>query len=229
MAEMRLAGLVAAGGLGLRLGPGEPKGLRSLGDRPLVVHAVERLARADAVREVVVAAPVDYYAEVVSAVEACVTQVPVRVVPGGVLRQDSVRNMLAALSADVTHVLVHDAARSLAPVSLCGSVAAALAGGHPAVIPVVPVVDTVARVEAEYVVGNVPRGDLRLVQTPQGFLRHLLQRAHDDCPAGWEATDDASLVSRLGVAVVTVPGDPRAMKITTPDDFVIAQAWLEQE
>jgi 2-C-methyl-D-erythritol 4-phosphate cytidylyltransferase len=65
-----------------------------------------------------------------------------------------------------------------------------------------------------------------LVQTPQGFDRQLLQRAHDECPPGWEATDDASVVSRLGVAVETVPGDPRAMKITTPDDFVVAQAWL---
>lgn len=223
---MRLAGLVAAGGLGVRLGPGAPKGLRPLAGAALVVHAVERLAAARAVTEVVVAAPQSHYSEVVAAVESCVTPVPVRVVPGGVLRQDSVRNMLAALSPEVTHVLVHDAARSLAPTALCDVVADALVAGHPAVIPVLPVIDTVARVDGEFVVGNVPRHDLRLVQTPQGFVRHLLQRAHDECPPGWEATDDASLVSRLGVAVVTVPGDVRALKITTPADFVVADAWL---
>ena len=122
--------------------------------------------------------------------------VPVRVVPGGVLRQDSVRNMLGALSPEVTHVLVHDAARSLAPTSLCETVCEALADGHPAVVPVVAMTDTVARVEGEFVVANVPREDLRLVQTPQGFQRHLLQRAHDECPPGQVATDDASLVSR---------------------------------
>lgn len=226
MTHMRLAGLVAAGGLGLRLGPGDPKGLRHLAGSSLVAHAVERLAAAGAVTEVVVAAPTSHYAEVVAAVESCVTPVPVRVVSGGVLRQDSVRSMLEALSPEVSHVLVHDAARSLAPTALCEEVAEALAAGHPAVIPVLPVTDTVARVDGEYVIGNVPRDDLRLVQTPQGFVRHLLQRAHDECPPGWEATDDASLVSRLGVAVVTVPGDPRAMKITTPEDFVVAEAWL---
>lgn len=225
---MRLAALVAAGGLGLRLGPGDPKGLRELGDRSLVVHAIERVARTSGLAEVVVAAPPNFHAEVVAAVESCVTAVPVRVVPGGVLRQDSVCNMLSVLAPEVTHVLVHDAARSLAPTSLSDTVVAALVAGHPAVIPVLPVADTVARVDGEFVVANVPRADLRLVQTPQGFQRHLLQRAHDDCPPGLEATDDASLVARLGVAVVTVPGDASAMKITTASDFVVAAAWLAQ-
>lgn len=223
---MRCAGLIAAGGLGLRLGPGTPKGLRDLQGESLITHAVRRLCASEIV-QVVVAAPAGLESQVESLAAAAKTDVPVTVVTGGVLRQDSVRLMLAALADDVTHVLVHDAARCLAPASLADRVITGLADGSDAVVPVLPVVDTVARVAGEQVLGNVPRADLRLVQTPQGFDRSMLQRAHDECPPEWEATDDASMVARLGVAVTTVAGDPRAMKITTPDDFVVAQAWLE--
>jgi 2-C-methyl-D-erythritol 4-phosphate cytidylyltransferase len=184
-----------------------------------------------AVDQIVVAAP-EAYLEQVHAAVAAVTlpnRIDLQVVAGGVLRQDSVRVMLECVAATLTGVLVHDAARSLAPSSVGEAVAAALALGHPAVVPVLPVVDTVARVDGDAVLGNVPRSDLRLVQTPQGFRVDVLRRAHAECPPGLEATDDASLVSRLGYPVVTVPGDPRGMKITHPDDFVLARAWLQQE
>ena len=228
---MKCAALVAAGGLGLRLGAGEPKGLRRLGDLPLVGHAVRRMAAVEAVDEVVVAAPQTHLDEVVAAVDAAgvSSKATITVIAGGVLRQDSVRLMLGAVGGDVTHVLVHDAARSLAPAGVGDLVVHAMNQGNPAVIPVLPVVDTVARVAGDEVVGHVPRAELALVQTPQGFQRSLLERAHRESPPDFEATDDASLVMRLGEKVVTVAGDPRAMKITTPSDFVVAQAWLEDE
>ncbi len=228
---MRCAALVAAGGLGLRLGPGEPKGLRLLGGEAMVTHAVSRMAAVDSVAQIVVAAPASHLVEVETAVAAArvPSRIDVRVVVGGVLRQDSVRIMLESVDTAVTAVVVHDAARSLAPPQVGNEVVAALALGHPAVIPVVPVVDTVARVDGDAVLGNVPRDDLRLVQTPQGFRVDVLRRAHFECPPGLEATDDASLVSRLGYPVMTVPGNPRGFKITTPDDFVLARAWLEHD
>jgi len=146
---------------------------------------------------------------------------------GGVLRQDSVRLMLDAIDDEITHVLVHDAARSLTPTSVGDAVVDSLRAGNDAVVPVIPVVDTVARIDGGAITAQVPRSELALVQTPQGFSRPLLQRAHAECPPNHEATDDASLVLRLGEPVVTVPGDPRAMKITTEPDFVVAAAWLE--
>jgi 2-C-methyl-D-erythritol 4-phosphate cytidylyltransferase len=105
-------------------------------------------------------------------------------------------------------------------------VVAALAAGAQAVIPVLPVVDTIARVVDDEVLGNVPRDEMRLVQTPQGFDLDVLRRAHNEAPAGLEATDDASLVSRLGIAVRAVPGHPLARKVTTPEDLTIIGALL---
>lgn len=224
---MRLAALVAAAGLGLRLGGDVPKGLRTLAATPLVAHAVRRLAASAAVTQIVVAAPAGRLIEVRDAVAGEVGNVPLTVVAGGVLRQDSVLAMLGVLPAETTHVLVHDAARCLAPVTLIDAVASELAAGVPAVIPVLPVVDTIARVAPDGVVlGTVPRDELRIVQTPQGFERALLHRAHQERPVGWEATDDASVVARLGVPVRTVEGARLAMKVTTVDDLVVATALL---
>lgn len=155
------------------------------------------------------------------------SSVPVSVMAGGVLRQDSVRLMLAAAPAETTHVLVHDAARCLVPPPLVARVVDALREGAEAVIPVLPVVDTVARVTASGdFAGNAPRDELRLVQTPQGFRREVLQHAHDTADPRWQATDDASMVAATGGRVHTVPGEPAAMKITTAQDLVIAEALL---
>jgi 2-C-methyl-D-erythritol 4-phosphate cytidylyltransferase len=89
------------------------------------------------------------------------------------------------------------------------------------------VVDTLKEVDAHgTVVGTVARDPLRAVQTPQGFDRGVLERAHAAAAADAAATDDAALVERLGEPVVVVPGDPMAFKITTPDDLALAQFWL---
>jgi 2-C-methyl-D-erythritol 4-phosphate cytidylyltransferase len=145
--------------------------------------------------------------------------VPVRVVAGGAERPDSVAAGLAALPADVDIVLVHDAARALTPSSQFAAVAAAVAAGAPAVVPGVPVVDTVKQVDGSgTVVATPPRAALRAIQTPQGFRRDVLERAHATAGAH-PVTDDAELVEALGLPVLVVPGDPRAHKITTPDDL----------
>ncbi|SCF35304.1 2-C-methyl-D-erythritol 4-phosphate cytidylyltransferase [Micromonospora mirobrigensis] len=217
-----VAVLVPAAGAGVRLGPGAPKALRLLGGEPLLVHAVRRIAAAPSVHTVVVAAP----AADVDAVRALLAPVaPVTVVPGGAERQASVAAALAAVPAGPEIVLVHDAARALTPPDLVESVAAAVRSGHDAVIPVLPVVDTIKEVDAgEWVLGTVDRSALRAVQTPQGFRRAVLAAAH--AAAGDPLTDDAGLVEKQGVPVLCVPGSEHALKITRPFDLALAEYLL---
>ena len=216
-----VAVLVPAAGAGLRLGPGGPKALRLLAGEPLLVHAVRRIAAAPSVRLIVVAAP----AAEVEAVRALLAPVAeVTVVAGGAERQHSVAAALAVVPPEVGIVLVHDAARALTPPELIESVAAAVRAGRPAVIPVLPVVDTIKEVDpAEVVLGTVDRSVLRSVQTPQGFVRELLVDAHR---TGVVATDDAALVELGGHHVLVVDGDPLAFKVTTPDDLEHAERVL---
>ncbi|MEV0426946.1 2-C-methyl-D-erythritol 4-phosphate cytidylyltransferase [Micromonospora sp. NPDC050495] len=217
-----VAVLVPAAGAGVRLGPGAPKALRPLAGEPLLVHAVRRVAAAASVHTIVVAAP----AADVEAVRALLAPVaPVTVVPGGAERQASVAAALAAVPAGPQIVLVHDAARALTPPALVESVAAAVRAGHDAVIPVLPVVDTIKEVDTgERVLGTVDRSALRAVQTPQGFRRSVLAAAHE--AAGDPLTDDAGLVEKQGVPVFCVPGSELALKITRPFDLALAEYLL---
>jgi 2-C-methyl-D-erythritol 4-phosphate cytidylyltransferase len=157
-----VAVLVPAAGAGLRLGPGGPKALRLLAGEPLLVHAIRRVAAAASVRQIVVAAP----AADVAAVRALLAPIaPVTVVAGGAERQESVAIALAQVSAEIDIVLVHDAARSLTPPALIESVAAAVRAGSPAVIPALPVVDTIKEV------GPAPSVDERAkLSDPGGSL-----------------------------------------------------------
>ncbi|XVU25117.1 2-C-methyl-D-erythritol 4-phosphate cytidylyltransferase [Actinoplanes sp. CA-054009] len=217
-----VAVLVPAAGAGLRLGPGGPKALRLLAGEPLLVHAVRRVAAAPSVRLIVVAAPA---AEVEAVQELLAPVAPVTVVAGGAERQESVARALAQVPPDIPIVLVHDAARALTPPDLIESVAAAVRDGHPAVIPALPVVDTIKEVApGETVLGTVDRAVLRSVQTPQGFRHDVLAAAH--ASAADQLTDDAGLVEKAGLPVICVPGSELAMKITRPLDLLLAEALL---
>jgi len=219
----RVAVVVPAAGRGERLGGGVPKALRPLGGRPMLVHAVQALTAADLVSQIVVAAP-PTLVEVVSRLLGP----DVRVLPGGSERVDSVRGALRALDDDIRVVLVHDAARPLTPPSLVDAVARAVLGGSPAVIPVLPLADTIKEIDADgRVLRTPPRDRLRAVQTPQGFRREVLEAAYANQDDGQPAvTDDAGLVERLGVPVSTIPGADEAFKVTRPADLVFAEALL---
>lgn len=224
---MSVAAVVPAAGRGERLGPGGPKALRLLGGVPLLVHAVRALAEARLVDVVVVAAPPDQVTEVRGILDAHRVPAEVSVVAGGATRQESVRLALESVDADV--VLVHDAARPLASAELADDVARCVLDGADAVVPVLAIADTVKEVDAfGQVVRTVDRDTMRLVQTPQGFKRSVLLRAHElaDAEHADAATDDAGLVERAGHQVVVVPGSPEAMKVTRPLDLVIAEALL---
>jgi 2-C-methyl-D-erythritol 4-phosphate cytidylyltransferase len=206
----------------VRLGPGAPKALRLLAGEPLLLHAVRGLRRAPDVGPVVVAAP----ASEVEPVRALLRAFDVVVVAGGAERQDSVRAALAALPADVDLVLVHDAARCLTPVAVVERVVAALRAGAQAVVPVLPVADTVKQVDGDRVVATVDRSALRAVQTPQGFRRDVLERVH--ASTGPALTDDAGLVEAAGGTVTTVVGADEAFKVTRPLDLLLAEALLRE-
>lgn len=177
---------------------------------------------------VVVAAPETDVDEVRSLLGGVVSEAELIIVAGGATRQSSVARALLALPADVDVVLVHDAARPLVPVEMVERVIAAVRGGAPAVIPVLPVVDTVKTVDSDGVVTGTPdRGSLRSVQTPQGFDRAVLQRAHAEAEID-DVTDDAGLVERHGASVTCVAGHEEAFKVTRPLDLVLAEAVLNR-
>ncbi|MGW6822046.1 2-C-methyl-D-erythritol 4-phosphate cytidylyltransferase [Streptomyces sp. NPDC055005] len=231
----RTAAVIPAAGRGLRLGPGAPKALRTLGGIPMLIHAVRAMARSRAVSLVVVVAPPDDAPEVRRMLDehALPERTEILVVPGGETRQESVRAGLDALPADVSVVLIHDAARPLVPVDTVDSVVEAIRRGAPAVVPALPLADTVKEVEPgepgepEPVVATPDRARLRAVQTPQGFDIATLVRAHERVAVRGEgATDDAGMVEQLGVGVVVVPGHEEAFKVTRPLDLVLAEAVL---
>jgi 2-C-methyl-D-erythritol 4-phosphate cytidylyltransferase len=224
-----VAVLVPAAGSGTRLGPGAPKALRDLAGVPLLIHALRGLLAAPSVGHVVVASPPGGRADVEAMLRPEVpARVGLSVVDGGATRQASVALAFAATPAAYSIILVHDAARALTPSDQIERVAAAVRSGRPAVVPVLPVADTIKQVDAEdTIVATVDRASLRAVQTPQGFRREVFVAAHRAASAAEDQfTDDAGLVERMGVRVHTVPGSDRALKITRPFDLVIAEALL---
>ncbi len=202
----------------------------------MLIHAVRAMAASRTVSLVVVVAPPDGAPEVKRLLDdhALPERTDYLVVPGGDTRQESVGLGLDALPEDVAVVLVHDAARPLVPVDTVDAVVEAVRNGAAAVVPALPLTDTVKEVEPAVVPGepepvlSTPvRARLRAVQTPQGFDRDTLVRAHAEVALDGEgATDDAGMVERLGEPVVVVPGHEEAFKVTRPLDLVLAEAVL---
>jgi 2-C-methyl-D-erythritol 4-phosphate cytidylyltransferase len=221
--------LVPAAGRGERLGPGAPKALRALRGDPLLLHAVRRMVAAESVAAVVVAAPPGAEPAVRALLAPVTGAAELVVVAGGATREESVGLALAAAPPGPEIVLVHDAARCLCPPELADEIAAAVRGGHDAVVPVLPVTDTVKQVDGGgAVVGTPDRAALRAVQTPQGFRREVLVRAYAAVAPGEAWTDDAALVERYGTVVHTIPGREEAMKVTRPFDLLVAEAVLDR-
>ena len=211
------AAIIAAAGSGERFGAGFPKALISLGNKTLLEHALGALL--PVASEIVITAPAGYEDQIRALVGNEIT-----VVTGGSTRSESVRLGIAALTSNCEFVLVHDAARALAPTHLAQSVLAALLAGDVAVIPGLDLVDTVKNVDADgFVISTPDRSRLRRVQTPQGFNLEVLKAAHATAA---DATDDGVLVEALGKKVRIIPGTERAIKITTPSDLSFALSLL---
>lgn len=201
--------IVVAGGLGTRFGTA--KQYVELAGRRVLDWSVDAARRVS--DGVVVVVPADAVGARVAGADA--------VVAGGVTRASSVRCGLEAVPADAAVVLVHDAARPAATPALFRTVVDAVRAGASAVVPGVPVADTLRRLDG----GTVDRDELVAVQTPQGFRADVLRAAH---AGGGEATDDAGLVEAWGAPVVVVAGEQANRKLTHPADAAALEAALVQ-
>lgn len=212
--------IIPAAGSGTRLGLDQPKAFVDLGGSTILERCVRGVLDADINAEVVVVVPADLVEHAAALVPSAV------VVAGGAHRSESVRAGIA-VSGNADIVLVHDAARPFTPPRVFRAVVDAVLAGHRAVVPGLPVVDTLKRVDASgRVLDTVDREPLRAIQTPQGFTRDALIAAHAD-DSGL-ATDDAGLAERIGIDVHVVAGDPLAFKITTPWDLRVARDLVQE-
>jgi 2-C-methyl-D-erythritol 4-phosphate cytidylyltransferase len=216
--------IVPAAGSGERLGAGVPKALALLGGEPILAHAVRALMAEPRVGLVVLACPDGLEEQMAEVAAGQAGGVPVVAVTGGGTRAESVAAALAVVPDGLEVVLVHDAARCLVPVEVVTAVIDGVLAGASAVVPGLPVVDTIRALEPDGGSRTVDRAALRAVQTPQGFPIQVLRRAHAAGDPG--ATDDAGMVEALGLSVVLVPGHPRAFKVTTALDLVLAEALV---
>ena len=213
----KVALLIPAAGSGERFGAPIPKALVQLNGRTLIEHALLNLG--PIASQIIVAAPAGYEEKFREILGDAVT-----VVTGGSTRTKSVKIALESIDSEIEFVLVHDAARPLASGELGKRVIDALAAGDVAVIPALNVADTIKEVDAaNYVVSTPNRERLRAVQTPQGFARETLVKAHMQ---NIEATDDGALVEAMRGKVKLIEGENRALKITNPEDLASALKYL---
>jgi 2-C-methyl-D-erythritol 4-phosphate cytidylyltransferase len=217
--RLTVAAILVAAGSGLRLGADVPKAFCMVAGKTLLEHAAGPFLAHPDVAAVVIVAAADRVATAADLVPGA------SVVVGGASRQESVACGLAVLRPEIDTVLVHDVARPFVPPDVISRVLAALAAGAVAVVPAVPIADTIKRVEGGEVTGTVDRASLCAVQTPQGFRLDVLRAAHAGS-VGTAATDDAALVEAAGQPVVVVAGADEAFKITRPWDLRIAEAVL---
>ena len=225
---MKVYVLIPAAGLGRRMGASLNKQYLTLADRPVLAHTLALFDGHPRVAGIFVISPRDE-------VSFCRREVVERygfakvldLVAGGAERQDSVRNGLRACVAEAGDiVLIHDGVRPLCPPA-CIDAAIDSASRIGACVVGVPVKDTIKEVEGGLIRGTPPRQRLWQAQTPQTFRYGLIRDAHERALAeGWIGTDDASLVERLGLPVAMVTGDYRNIKITTPEDLLLARAFL---
>lgn len=221
---MKKYAIIVAGGKGLRMGGELPKQFIPVEGRPVLMRTLDTFHAYDSNIEIVLVLPRDhqpYWQELCREYDF---RVPHRITDGGATRFHSVQNGLALVDAAEALVAVHDGVRPFVAhevIEACYREAEA----HGAVVPVIPVVETVRQLVGEASV-TVPRDAYRLVQTPQTFRASLLRRAYEQ-PFCEAFTDDASVVEALGQAVLLVDGNRENIKLTTPYDLIVAKALVE--
>jgi len=218
---VHVTAIIAAGGRGARFGGPQPKQLSLLAGRPILQHSIEAFLNNPQISEVIVALPDDLAAQPPDYVRA--SGKPLHVVAGGARRQDSVARAFARVSSNCEVVIIHDAARPLVSAAVIQRTIAA-ASGSGAAIAAVRSRDTVKRAGADGVItSTLPRDEIFLAQTPQAFRVEVLR---DALAIADDATDEAALAERAGHHVAVVEGDPRNLKVTTPDDLELAERLL---
>lgn len=226
----KLAAVVAAAGLGRRMQNSTAKQYLELGGLPILVRSLQLFAGFAATSEIAVVIPAGDFAYVQGLLKPYFAPVSFNLVAGGKTRQESVFKGLKALKTKAPFVAIHDAARPLAGSPLLARLlpAAAL---HGAAVPALCPADTIKEADEEgFIVKTCRRERLRLVQTPQVFARHLIERAHREAAEkAFSATDDAALVELLGHPVAVVAGNKKNIKITTAHELKLAEYFLQEE
>jgi 2-C-methyl-D-erythritol 4-phosphate cytidylyltransferase len=220
---MSVWAIIVAAGRGERLGLDRPKAFAKLNGRPLLAESLERLERSEWVDSIVVAAPPDWEEPVILLAEELGCGKVVAVVPGGETRAASVRAGLGEVSDEAAVVLVHDAARPVLDEEVIERLLTALNEGWDGIVPGLPIMDTVKRVDRDQVVETVDREGLVVSQTPQAFVWPALR---DAAAGAEEATDCAALLEARGGRIKVVPGDRRLVKITDRTDLKLVEGWL---
>lgn len=221
--------IVVAAGKGTRLGGARPKQFLELRGVPVIIHTLRQFERCQEINEVITVLPAEDTAGFESLTKQFELKKAGRIVAGGASRAQSVRNGLNAIDeADI--VAVHDGVRPfVTPEEIDQVVAAARENG--AAVLTAPVADTIKRVQEGRIIETVSRAELRRALTPQCFRFAILKRAYETLDqlesSGLEITDDSLLVERLGVAVVTVEGSARNIKITNEEDLAFCEAILK--
>ena len=211
--------VIVAGGSSTRTTGTELKQFRWVAGKPMLLHSLQAFMSRRDVVSVVCVIPKDFVADPPPWIFQCdIDRLLLSI--GGETRTDSVRNGLEDLPDEASIALIHDAARPLVDDGVVDRVIAKARQGECAV-PGLPIIDTVKEVDEQgYVTRTMDRSRLWRVQTPQGFPREIIERAHREArQARATATDDAALCERIGAKVAIVPGNPRMMKVTTENDF----------
>lgn len=220
--------VIVAAGSSRRMG-GENKLLLSLGGQPVLAHTLCAFQKCPAVRDIVLVCREEDilpYSELAQAFGVDKLRTVTR---GGDTRTASVLAGVSASPEDSLLVAVHDGARPLVSEAVITEAVAA-AAEHGAAAPVVPVKDSIKRIENGVIAADVPRDTLAAVQTPQVFRRELLLRAlHQAAQSGRTYTDDCAAVEAIGQTVCATHGSYENIKITTPEDIAVAEAFLDGE
>lgn len=225
-ASQSAAAIITAGGIGRRMGGEVPKQFLSLGGKPILVRTVEAFIQAGCFQSIILTVPSATIPEAKDLLARYGLDADCRVVPGGETRQDSVLAGLEALDRVIEVVLVHDGVRPLVSQAIIAGCLEAVCA-HGAAITAIPVKDTLKEASGQEVVRTVDRERLWRAQTPQGARVELLRQAYQEASRDrFSGTDEASLLERSGCPVIIVAGSETNIKITLPEDIVMAEALL---
>lgn len=226
---MKVLAIIPAAGVGIRMGGGTPKQFLSLEGVPIFVHTLRKFVNADPIDEIFLALRAEDMDRVVTDIDREHFAKPVRLVAGGPTRQETVARALAEAPGGTEVVVVHDAVRPFIELEMIERVVDAARKDGAAILGI-PSVDTVKQVERQKILGTIPRERIVLAQTPQAFRYKIIQEAFARAATdGFNGTDEASLVERMGIQVTVLMGSDRNIKITKPSDLPLARLYIAQE